>query len=197
MRRIFGFLFFVLFIVEALLGYYFVNFHIPKEYLSHLLSFLSFNDKILFVVSFLLPYVVFFLIWMIPFFFAKNNQRDFLVTSFSFFFTATCVFVFYLLFHTSLLSPHIPPKSWLDKGILFLYSLNRPANLFPVQYVIFTILSNLVLFRLNIKIAYLLLPITLLVIYFFFTIGQITLLSFITSLIIALFGFLIFVLGIM
>ncbi len=197
MRRFFGFLFFLLFVIEALLGYYFVNFHIPKEYLSHLLSFFSFNDKILFVVSFLLPYIVFFLIWMIPFFFAKNDDREFLVISFSFFFTATFVFVFYLLFHTSFLSPHIPPKTWFDKGILFLYSLNRPSNLFPVQYVIFTILSNLVLFKLNTKVAFLLLPITLLMIYFFFTIGQIMLLSFITSLIISLFGFLIFILAIM
>ena len=194
MKKFFGFLFFLLFVVESILGYYFVKFEIPKKYIIKVSNLVSFNDKLLFFIMFILPYIVFFLIWMVPFFVSKKDSKTFLNTSFSFFFTATLVFAFYLLFQTSILAPHIPPKTVFDKIVLFIYSLNRPSNLFPVQYIIFTILSNLILFKLNVKIALLLLPITSLVIYIYFAIGGITLLSFLVSGIVSLLGFFVFIL---
>ncbi len=194
MKKFFGFLFFVLFVGESIIGTYFVKFEIPKKYLMKVSNLVSFNDKILFFMMFILPYIIFFLIWMLPFLVSKKDSKEFLITSFTFFFTATIVLAFYLLFQTSVLAPRIPPHTFFDKVVLFIYSLNRPSSLFPVQYIIFTILSNLVLFKLNTKIGYYLLPITLLVTYFFFTVGEITLLSFLVSLMISLLGFFIFLL---
>lgn len=191
--KVLNFLFFILFIGESIASYRFVNLSIPEKYITKLSALVSFDNKTIFLIVFILPYIFFFLIWMIPFF-VKKKERESLVLSFSFFFTSSLVFIFYLLFQTPYLAPKIPPHSLYDKIILFIYSINRPQGLFPIQHIVLLFLSNLVLFKIRRGLAYLFIPLSIGIVYFLFIIGQISSLSLLTSLTFSLIGFFVFIL---
>ncbi len=191
--KVLNFLFFILFIGESIASYRFVNLSIPEKYIVKLNALVSFDNKIVFLIVFVLPYILFFLIWMIPFL-VKKEERESLVLSFSFFLTSSLVFIFYLLFQTPYLAPRIPPHSLYDKIILFIYSINRPQGLFPIQHIVLLFLSNLVLFKLKKGLAFLLVPVSIGILYFLFTMGQISSLPLLISLIFSLIGFFVFIL---
>ncbi len=193
MKRIFAWIFLILTIAESMISYKFASFQIPKEYVLKVFHLHISNDLLLFFVVFVLPYAIFLILWLFPFFYVKDDDNGFLSLSFSFFFTSTLVFAFYLLFQTNILAPNVPPKGVYDKVIIFLYSLDRPQNLYPLQYLILTILSSLSLFKLGKIVAYIVLPIVIGIGYILFNIGQLNPLSLIVSIIISLLGFFIYI----
>jgi len=151
---------FALFILNITLFYKIIQIYFPAGNIFKL----GLEDNIPFIPLFIIPYLFFLLVLFLPFLISIKNKKQFLAVSVSFLFASIICNIIYMLFQTTIIRPEIISSTILNKLVLFVYSIDSPLNLFPSGHVTFSALSTLCLFKINKKLAYIILPITILVI---------------------------------
>lgn len=123
-----------------------------------------FDDRIPFLSIFIIPYLIYYFYIFIPFILSIRNEKSFFSCSISYFFAATILSLFYIFFQTTITRPDIYPDNIFNKLVLFIYTIDKPLNLFPSGHTTFSILANLCLIRINRKLSIIICPITLLIV---------------------------------
>lgn len=183
-----GLILFLLFILQMTLFYKLIQTHFPTGVIFKT----GLDDKIPFIPIFVIPYFFYFLILLLPFVLAFRDRKKFFAISTTFLLISIICNLIYILFQTTINRPEILVSSIFNKMILFIYSIDAPLNLFPSGHVTFSVLSTLCVFKLNKKIGYIILPITILIIFSTIFIKQHHIPDVIAGLILASLGYFIF-----
>lgn len=155
-----GKIIFILFILQITLFYKLI-----QIYFSNGIIFkTTLDDKIPFFSPFVIPYFSFFIILFLPFIMTLKNKKNFLALSTTFFIVSVICDLVYIFFQTTINRPEIISSTIFNKLVLFIYSVDSPLNLFPSGHVTFSVLSTLCLFKINRKVAYVVLPFTILIV---------------------------------
>lgn len=152
---------FILFILQITLFYKLIQIYFP---IGHIFKISFIDENIPFFAPFIIPYFLFPIIMLLPFVLVFKNKKIFIALSLTFLFASALCNIIYILFQTTILRPEILSSTIFNKITLFIYSIDKPLNLFPSGHVTFTVLSNLCLLKINKKIAYIIFPITILII---------------------------------
>lgn len=155
-----GLIVFILFLIQILVLYKLIQAYVPDGVIFKT----AWDDKIPFLSGFVIPYFLFFIVLFLPFILACKKKKIFLALSTSYFFVATVCSLVYVFFQTTINRPEIVSSTIFNKLILFIYSIDEPLNLFPSGHVTFSVLATLCLFKINKKIGYIVLPITVLIV---------------------------------
>ena len=77
-----------------------------------------------------------------------------------------------MIFPTAIVRPEVLATNIFNRLVLFIYSIDGILNCFPSEHVTFSVLANLVLLKINKKLAYYLIPLTVLIVLATVFIGQ-------------------------
>lgn len=154
-----GEILFVLFILQIILVYKLVQFYYPVGY--ELKTFL--DDKIPLIPFFAVFYLLICPLIFLPFIYAYKNKRLFYHLSLTFFLVATFLNIFYVLFQTTVPRPDVLPSGLFGRLVAFIYSFDKPLCCFPSGHAAFSLLVNLSFFKIKKKVAYYLIPLTVLI----------------------------------
>jgi membrane-associated phospholipid phosphatase len=152
---------FVLFFLQVTLFYNLIQTYFPT---GHIFKIPLIDEAIPFLSVFVIPYLLFIFVLFLPFAMAFRDKKRFLALSASFLFASVVCNIVYVLFQTTALRPEVLPSTIFDELVLFVYAIDKPLNLFPSGHVTFSVLSTLCLTRINKKLAYAILPVTILIV---------------------------------
>lgn len=155
-----GFIVFILFILQITVVYELIQMFFIKGVIFKT----ALDDVIPFFSPFVIFYFLIIIILFLPFIMTFKNKKMFLALSTAFFFVSFICNIIYIFFQTTITRPDIIPSTIFDKLVLFIYSVDSPLNLFPSGHVTFSVLSTLCLFKINKKVAFVVLPFTILLI---------------------------------
>jgi membrane-associated phospholipid phosphatase len=177
---------FVLFLIQLLVGY-----NLIQRYFSvgRTLTIPFIDNNIPFIPAFVLAYLCYAIIIILPFALTFRNKKQFLAISTAFFFVATIGNICYIFFQTTIIRPEIIPNNITNKLILFIYSVDKPVNLFPSLHVALPVLTTLCLSQIRKKSVYILAPITVLIILSTLFIRQHHILDVVSGLLVAFIGY--------
>lgn len=152
---------FVLFFLQLTLFYSLIQAYFPT---GHVFRIPSIDGAIPLLPVFVVPYLLFYFVMFLPFAMTFRDRKRFLALSASFLFASVVCNIIFVLFQTTALRPEIVPSTIFDNLVLFVYAIDKPLNLFPSGHVTFSVLSTLCLTRINKKLAYVILPVTILIV---------------------------------
>jgi len=153
---------FIIFLLQITLFYKLIQMHIQTGYIFKI-SFI--DDKIPFIPLFVMPYLLYAVVLLLPFILTFRNKKYFFASSAAFLFASLVCNFFFVLFPTMTIRPEIAPSDIFNKLVLWVYAIDGVTNLFPSEHVAFSVLSNLCLTKINKRIAYYLIPITGLIVF--------------------------------
>lgn len=152
---------FILFVLQITLFYKLIQIFFST---GRIFSVPFVDENIPFIALFVIPYLLLIPVMLLPFALVFRNRKKFVALSFTFFFASTLCNIIYMLFQTTIIRPEIIPVSVFDKLVVFVYSIDKPLNLFPSGHVMLSSLANLCLLKINKRIAYIIFPLTVLII---------------------------------
>jgi len=147
------------------------------------------DNKIPFLSTFVIFYLLFFVLLFLPFILNFKDKKKFLALSATFFFVSIICNLFYVFFQTTVIRPEIIVSTIFDKLVLFIYSIDKSLNCFPSMHVTFSALSTLCLLKLNKKAGQIILPLAILIVFSTLLIKQHVILDVIGGLVLALLGY--------
>ncbi|MBU1704688.1 MAG: phosphatase PAP2 family protein [Nanoarchaeota archaeon] len=151
---------FILFILQITVVYKLIQIYFSQGIIFKTVL----DDKIPFIPEFVIPYLLFIIVLSLPFILTLKNKKDFLAISRLFLIVSAVCNLTYIFFQTTIIRPEIISSTIFDRLVLFVYSIDSPLNLFPSEHVTFSVLSTLCLFKINRKLAYIILPFTALIV---------------------------------
>jgi membrane-associated phospholipid phosphatase len=122
------------------------------------------DDNIPFISVFVIPYLLYVVVLFLPFFLTFKNKKQFLAVSSAFLFASLVCNIIYVLFPTMVVRPDLLATNIFNRLVLFVYSIDGVLNCFPSEHVTFSVLANLILLKINKKLAYYLIPLTVLIV---------------------------------
>ena len=147
------------------------------------------DDMIPFLNIFVVPYITYYFVFFIPAVYIYKNKKWFRPFAHSFLFVIVAGFLTQLLFQTTFTRPIIVQDSVLNSIIYFIYSVDKPLNLFPSFHVAITGLVNLALLDIDRRKGLYLLPLSILIIISTLLIKQHVILDIVGGLILAFAGY--------
>ncbi|MFA6088421.1 MAG: phosphatase PAP2 family protein [Candidatus Woesearchaeota archaeon] len=183
-----GAIFFILFIIQITFFYKLIQIFSSKG----LIIKTALDDKIPFLSFFVIFYLSILIILFLPFILTFRNKITFLKLATTFFIISIMCNLTYVLFQTTIIRALVIPSTIFDKLVLFIYSIDNPFNSIPSMHVTFSVLSNLCLFNINKKVAYVILPFTILLILSTLFIKQHYIPGVLTGLVFAVLGYVLF-----
>ena len=117
------------------------------------------------VPAFIIPYVLYFPLLVVPFWMAykQDSNEDLFAVATTFFVAATICNLIFVLFPTTINRPPIPDESVFAEAVRLLHAYDGSTAMLPSGHVTYSLLANLVTWHFNKILAYVLLPITLLI----------------------------------
>ncbi len=122
------------------------------------------DDNIPFISIFVIPYLLYVVVLFLPFVLSYKNKKQFLAVSSAFLFASLICNIIFVLFPTMVVRPEVLATNIFNRLVLFVYSIDGVLNCFPSEHVTFSVLANLILFKIKKKYAYYLIPLTVLIV---------------------------------
>lgn len=160
---------FLLFLINLALVYKFIQLLFP---VGNLLRIQSIDSRIPFLSLFVIPYYLYVPLFLLPFVLYWNNRKIFFELSLTFFVATVIANIIYVIYPTMVLRPPVDGSGILEQLVLYVYKVDSVLNVYPSGHVAYSFLANLCLFSLNKKLAYRILPLTVLVMFSTIFIGQ-------------------------
>jgi membrane-associated phospholipid phosphatase len=117
------------------------------------------------VPTFIIPYVLYYPLLVVPFWMAykQDSNEDLFAAATTFFVAATICNLIFILYPTTINRPPVPGDGMLAEAVRLLHAYDGSKALLPSGHVTYGLLANLVTWHGNKTLAYILLPVTLLI----------------------------------
>ncbi len=109
---------------------------------------LALDRQIPFLSIFLIPYLAMYFVESLPYFLIKEVVYLRKITR-AYIAVMVITFAVFALFPIKMLRPEIIPKTFLDQGVLFIYTIDFPYNTFPSLHASLTFLAGLVIWHVH------------------------------------------------
>ena len=152
---------FLLFLIQFILIYKLIQEIVTQ---GRLLTIPIIDNFIPLIPIFVIPYLLFFPFILLPIAMVWKDKKRLFQIAITYLFASTIANLIFLIFQTTVIRPELFPSTIANRWIIYIYSFDKPLNLFPSTHVTFTALANLCLLKINKKIAYGVLPLTILII---------------------------------
>jgi membrane-associated phospholipid phosphatase len=180
---------FVVFLLQITLIYKLIQIYVPS---GSIFKIPFIDDNIPFISVFVIPYLLYVVVLLLPFVLTFRNKKQFLAVSTAFLFASVMCNIIFVLFPTMVIRPEVLAINILNKSVLFVYTVDGVLNCFPSEHVTFSVLANLCLLKINKKLAYYLIPLTILIIFSTLFIKQHYFPDILGGIVLAFLGYLIF-----